>query len=54
MKIKCLLCGKILEAIEDGDMKICGCSNETMINIHSEEFITLGGKDADLVEILKK
>lgn len=49
-KIKCLLCGTILESLYNHDYKTCGCPNGTFID--GGRFLRFGGKDLDKIVVV--
>ncbi|MDX1370915.1 MAG: hypothetical protein R3321_00505 [Nitrososphaeraceae archaeon] len=48
-KVKCLICGKILESLYRHDYKLCGCPNETFVD-GGNDYFRRGGIDLSKVE----
>lgn len=51
-KVKCLGCGRILESKFRHDFQMCDCANNTFVD-GGEDYIRIGGKELDKIEILK-
>ena len=52
MKVKCLVCGKVMvsDAKHPG-YQVCGCENETMVDWCDEYLYRLGGVDPSKMEV---
>jgi hypothetical protein len=50
-KVKCLVCGEILESTYQHDYKTCTCPNKTMVD-GGDAYMRCGGVDIDKVLVL--
>lgn len=50
-KVKCLVCGKILESTYRHDFVSCGCPNQSFVD-GGNDYIRTGGKDLDKVIVI--
>lgn len=50
-RVKCLVCGKILESTYRHDFQMCNCKNETFVD-GGNDYIRIGGIDIDKIKVL--
>ncbi len=50
--LQCLQCKRILVSFNRHDYKLCGCSNDTMID-GGHDYLRCGGKDLSKIKLLK-
>ena len=51
-RVKCLVCGKILESKTRHDFVSCWCENETFVD-GGNDYTRIGGKDLNKIQILR-
>lgn len=51
-KVKCKMCGEILESKYRHDFQQCSCENQTFVD-GGNDYIRVGGADIELIEVIK-
>jgi len=51
-KIKCLVCGEVIEAVESNVTAMCGCANAAYVS--DDLYVAVGAEDINKISIFRE